>query len=347
MSHHVMPIDSNNETVDTGKGDDVKCLAQTCIMEQPSGGKGENANEKKGASDVPYLDDVSYRKRRKTRRGKSKRRRLKPYSKLSWQERSEQEDNQTKLANKVRAQMFAHGQPVAPYNTTQFLMEDHNDLQDLDVQLKAVTTNPDRLRTNASVFQRPSRARDSSLSVDSDDDHFYSSPEDEEEFLTKEFSNAYEDLHAERLGQMSKSQLIEEYLKLEERVDTLEKRQKKMQSLLQIRGQLNADTDIEKGEMQVDEETSRKIQLFQQEINNLLKENDRLRLENDIMRRSYNKGEAVPSVSSSVDSESDSICSSAGNSSDESMVRKTGSAIESENKDALSRPCDTNNAEVE
>ncbi|PNF38941.1 hypothetical protein B7P43_G07038 [Cryptotermes secundus] len=346
MSDHIMPIDSNNKSVDTGQGDDVKCLAQTCIKQQPSGGEEDNTNEKKGASNVPYLDDTGYPKRRKTRRGKSKRRKLKPYSKLTWQERNEQEDNQTKLANKVRAQMFAHGQPVAPYNTTQFLMEDHNDLQDLDVQLKAVTTNSGRFRTNTSVFQRPSRVRDSSLSVDSDDDHFYSSPEDEEEFLTKEFSNAYEDLHAERLGQMSKSQLIEEYIQLEEKVDTLEKRLKKSQSL-EIRGQVNDDTDIEKGEMQVDEETSRKMQLFQQEINKLLKENERLRLENDIMRRSYNKGDMVPSVSSSVDSESDSTCSSASNSSVDSMGRETGSAIESENKEVLSRPCDTNSAEVE
>jgi hypothetical protein len=49
---------------------------------------------------------------------------------------------------------------------------------------------------------------------------------------------------------------------------------------------MNDDTDIEKGEMQADEETSRKIQLFQQEINKLLKVNERLRLENDVTHRS-------------------------------------------------------------
>jgi len=327
MSDRETPIGNNSKFVDTGGRDDVKCLAQTCNEQQPSGGEVENANENKGGSSVSCADDV--RKRRKTRRGKSKRRKFQPYSKLSWQERREQEDNQTKQANKVRAQMFAHGQPVAPYNTTQFLMDDHNDLQDLDVKLKAVTTNSDRFRTNASLFQRPSRARDSSLSVDSDDEYFYSSPEDEEEFLTKEFSNAYEDLHAERLNQMTKSQLIQEYLQLEEKVDMLEKRLKKPQSL-EIRGQMNdTDTDIEQGEMQVDKETSHKLQLFQQEINKLLQENEQLRLENDCLRRSYDKGDMVPSVSSSVDSESDSSCSSPSDSSDDSVDRETGSANES------------------
>jgi regulator of replication initiation timing len=145
---------------------------------------------------------------------------------------------------------------------------------------------------------------------------------------------------------LSKSQLIEEYIQLEEKVDTLEKRLKKSQSL-EITGQMKDGTDIKKGEMQAGEETSLQIQLFQQEINKLLKENERLRLENDVMRRSYNKGETVPSVSSSVDSESDSTCSSAGNSSDDSMVREMGSAIERENKDILLRPYDTNSAEVE
>lgn len=343
MSDHIISIDNTSESVDTGGWDDVKCLAQTCKKQQPSGGDVENTDEKKGGSNGPY--DLRYRKRRKTRRGKSKRRKLKPYSKLSWQEGSEQEDNQTKLANKVRARMLAHRQPVAPYNTTQFLMEDHNDLQDLDVQLKAVTDS-DRLRTNASVFQRPSRVRDSSLSVDSEED-YYSSPEDEEEFLTKEFSNAYEDLHAERLHQLTKSQLIQEYLQLEGKVDMLEGRLKKSQAV-EIREQMNdIDTDIEKREMHVDEETSRKIQVFQQEINKLLKENEQLRLENDYLRRSYVKGDIVPSVLSSVDSESDSTCSSASNLSDDSLGRETCAASECVNKNILSRTCDTDSAEVE
>jgi protein HEXIM1/2 len=145
---------------------------------------------------------------------------------------------------------------------------------------------------------------------------------------------------------MTKTQLIQEYLQLEEKVDMLEKRLRKSQSV-EVRGQMNdTDTDIEKGELQVDEETSHKIQLFQQEINKLLKENEKLRLENDCLRQSCDKGDVAPSVSS-VDSESDSTCSSASNLSDDSLGRERGSANESENKDIPLRTCDTNSAEVE
>ncbi|KAL3218131.1 hypothetical protein MRX96_031818 [Rhipicephalus microplus] len=50
------------------------------------------------------------------------------------------------------------------------------------------------------------RHRENSIndSVDSSDE-FYSSPEDEEDFLQKQFSEAYEDVHAERLNSMSKA----------------------------------------------------------------------------------------------------------------------------------------------
>lgn len=337
MSDSTIPIGDNNcVIVQSGKRDDVKYIAQTHSAENPSGGETKNADENKGGNknNIGWSDDVRYRRRRKTRRGKSKRRKLKPYSKLTWQERKEEEDNRTKRANKVRSQMFGHAQPVAPYNTNQFLMDDHNDVQDLDVQLKAVTTNSDRIRSNSSVFQRPTRVRDSSVSVDSEDDYFYSSPEDEEEFLTKEFSNAYEDLHAERLHQMPKSQLIQEYLQLEEKIDSLQKRLQKSETVQ------SDDVDM-KGEMQIDEESSPKVQLFQQEINRLLKENEQLRRENEHLRESCKQRDSVSSVSS-VDSESDSTCSSASDSSD-SSDGETGS----ESKESIVRTCDTNNAQLE
>ncbi|ROT61662.1 Protein HEXIM [Penaeus vannamei] len=113
---------------------------------------------------------------------------------------------------KPRQRASANGlrtKPVAPLNTTQFLMAEHDQLQDTDI-----------------VAARPRRHRDSSLSVDSEDqayDEFYSSPEDEEEFLTREFWTAYEDVHAERLDTMTKAQLVQEYLALEEKVDLLER----------------------------------------------------------------------------------------------------------------------------
>ena len=44
---------------------------------------------------------------------------------------------------------------------------------------------------DSSLLERPvrriTRARESSFSIDSDEDYYYSSPEDEEEFLNREF----------------------------------------------------------------------------------------------------------------------------------------------------------------
>ena len=316
---------NNYDLLQSGKPDDVKCLEHTQSAEDPPVGEVKNHDENKCGKNNIVSDDARYRRRRKTRRGKSKRRKVKPYSKQTWQQR--RDDNRTRRAYKERAQIFAHGQPVAPYNTNQFLMDDHNDVQNLDVQLSAVAKNPERIRSNA-VYQRPSRVRDSSLSVDSDEDFFYSSPEDEEEFLTKEFSNTYEDLHAERLHQMSKNQLIQEYLQLEEKIDTLQKRLQKSQTV-EISGQINDDVDS-----QMDDESSSKVQLFQQEINRLLTENEQLRRENEHLRESCKQRDRASSVSS-VDSESDSTCSSASDSSDNSDG-ETGS----ESKDSVVRTCD-------
>ncbi|XP_043583214.1 protein HEXIM1-like [Bombus pyrosoma] len=147
---------------------------------------------------------------------KPKHRKLKPYSK-------QQLSYQQQLRYRSRGRLAKTGrQPPAPYNTTQFLMDDHSHLPDLDQKLSEAASS--ELPATFQKPSAPSRTRDSSFSVDSDEDYFYSSPEDEEEFLTKEFSTAYEDLHAERLSTLSKSELIQEYLQLEAKVDLLTKR---------------------------------------------------------------------------------------------------------------------------
>ncbi|XP_047120128.1 protein HEXIM1 [Schistocerca piceifrons] len=235
-------------------------------------------------------EGTAFRKRKKTRRGKPKRRRLKPYSRL-WQ------DDKQRSTNNRRSKVYAYGQPEAPFNTTQFLMADH-DLQGLD----------DHLR-NVPVVQRPPRARDSSFSVDSEDDYFYSSPEDEGEFLSKEFTNTYEDLHAERISAMSKNQLIQECLMLEEKVEMLETRVKSLEGS-RVTDQVSADSVSE--ERVADAAELERLQL---ENEQLRRENDHLRRENDHLR-SYMKRNS--STVSSVDSESDSSSSSCSTGSDSS-----------------------------
>lgn len=138
--------------------------------------------------------------KRKRRRRKSKRKSSISLSKTQWKFQV------PKIQEKRKQLVMAVGQPIVPYNTNKFLMEDH---------MPEVT---------AGKLTPTGRTRESSFSVDSEENYFYSLPEDEEEFLTKEFSSVYEDARSERLDNMSKPQLIQEYLQLESSFDQLSRK---------------------------------------------------------------------------------------------------------------------------
>ena len=251
---------------------------------------GSGSGDQEGGQHEDGIDIAA--KKRKTRRGKPKHRKLKPYLK-------HQLTYQQQLRFRSRGRLAKTGrQPPAPYNTTQFLMNDHSDLPDLDQKLSEAVSSE-----IPATFQKPSapsRTRDSSFSVDSDEDYFYSSPEDEEEFLTKEFSSAYEDLHAERLGTLSKSELIQEYLQLEAKVDLLTKR---------LRGKnfhQTEERDIEsKSSSSTDSESAKELKICQQRIDDLTQQNEQLRQENESLR-AQRHGSPVSSVDSESDSDSTS-----------------------------------------
>lgn len=136
------------------------------------------------------------RRRRKSNRSKQKTTNNKPYKKSNWK------------FQMPRTRLYGGDEPglssLVPYNTNKFLMEEHM---------------PEAILGRVS----PSgRTRNSSFSVDSED-YFNALPEDEEAFLTKEFSSVYETARAERLDGMSKNQLIKEYLQLEANYDKLSK----------------------------------------------------------------------------------------------------------------------------
>nr|CAI5848613.1 unnamed protein product [Callosobruchus analis] len=200
-------------------------------------------------------------KKRKTRRGKSKRKQ--PYQK--------NQKNSRKCNKLIK--------PEAPHNSNQFLLEDHGSIEDLDENLK----NVDQVSTSTIT-----RTRDSSFSVDSDGE-FYSSPDDEEQFLIKDFDDQYESLHAERLQTMSKEELVEEYLQLENKLEQLSKRL-----------QTNEDDDlVNRPELK-------------QEVERLTIENERLRRENELLRSKIDRCDSEDSETDSRDSGSSSSSSSDG-----------------------------------
>lgn len=205
-------------------------------------------------------------RKKKNRRGKSKKRKWKPYYKLSWEERRELEERESRRANRLRQRMFAHGQPVAPYNTTQFLMEDH------------CVQEPDYESMNGHHRHRENSINDS---VDSSDE-FYSSPEDEEDFLQKQFCEAYDDVHAERLNAMSKAELVQEYLLLEERVEELEM---KLRAARNARADAQTQTGADaRPATDSEEQAQQKIAVFRDEIRKLADENALVRAHNRALR---------------------------------------------------------------
>ncbi|XP_076032105.1 hexamethylene bisacetamide inducible [Oratosquilla oratoria] len=240
-----------------------------------------------------------------------------PPSKKSKKNRRRRKKNARRRLNPLHVPPSAlrgalQNKPVAPFNTTQFLMAEHDQLQDTDI-----------------VNRRPRRQRDSSMSMDSDEGDYYSSPEDEEEFLMREFWTAYEDVHAERLDTMTKAQLIQEYVALEERVELLERQ-------LRVVRERHTEDDEESspvpGELPVDTETAEKIRIFKNEIDTLSHENQRLRQENDFLRRSSS---AISSSSS--DSEGGSSSSSSSSSSGSSSSSSSEDSSDSEDEDCRRR----------
>ncbi|XP_028930414.1 protein HEXIM1 [Ornithorhynchus anatinus] len=153
-------------------------------------------------------------KKKHRRRPSKKKRHWKPYYKLSWEEKKKFDEKQSQRASRLRAEMFAKGQPVAPYNTTQFLMDDHDQEE------------PD-LKTGL----YPKRA--AAKSDDTSDEDFVEEAGEEDggsdgmggdggEFLQRDFSETYERYHAESLQNMSKQDLIREYLELEKCLSRME-----------------------------------------------------------------------------------------------------------------------------
>lgn len=202
------------------------------------------------------LDVNSCERKRKHRRGKK--RKWRPYCKLSWDERREVDERDARRANRVRAEMCAYGHTLAPYNTTQFLMEDHGVYDPYHVNY-----NGHRNREN---------------SVGSSSEH-YSSPEDEDEFLQREFTETYENIHAERLSNMTKNELVQELMNMEDRLEELQKK-------LQV-AQEKQQTEVTDSEVQTPcfrEEQVVKLAVFRAEIQKLTKENELLRRENDYLR---------------------------------------------------------------
>lgn len=229
-------------------------------------------------------DDI---KRRRTRRARRRKWRLDYRSRrLQWSESTEQE------VRRLHMKVLEHGQPLAPYNTTQFIMNEHN--SDKDIDFEAIRGRLQRLKRSQDTHQS------ASASNEPNDDDFYSSPEDESDYLQQQFHEAYDNIHAERLSAMNKNELVQEYLQLEDRVEDLERKLKETTNAQILRSDLRTtvssevQTDLCYEELEQHQSSSESMDFqtdetqnchFKEQIKRLSNENQRLRSDNERLKR--------------------------------------------------------------
>jgi protein HEXIM1/2 len=134
--------------------------------------------------------------RKRHRRGRH-RRKWKPYSSMTWDEKRVVEAKEAARAARREADLA--GKPSAPWNTTQFIMEDRG--------------------CNDVWIPTPRASRTLSLEDSLSEEDLYESPEDElfeqSSLLEQDFESTYQEVAAERLQGLSKAELVEECLVLE------------------------------------------------------------------------------------------------------------------------------------
>lgn len=199
-------------------------------------------------------------KKKHRRRPSKKKRHWKPYYKLTWEEKKKFDEKQSQRASRLRAEMFAKGQPVAPYNTTQFLMEDHDQEE------------PD-LKTGLYPKRSATKSDDTSEEdfMEDEDGGSDGMGGDGSEFLQKDFSETYERYHVESLQNMSKQELITEYLELEKCLSRMEEENNRLR--------------VENKKFVGESEEDPRVRELEQEVDRLRAENQKLLQEKELNRQ--------------------------------------------------------------
>ena len=163
--------------------------------------------------------------------------------------------------------------------------------------------------------------------MDSDDDFFYSSPDDEGEFMSREFLKDYDSARSDRLVAMGKGELINEYLQMEARIDALEKRLERSSKRKDAAAAAAAPLP----------DTTERISVFQREIQTLEAENAALREETRVLREQrQSEAEATAEVTEEANGrvvdDAEAVVSSS-SSDDEGSSSDSGSSSESEDEE--------------
>ncbi|XP_061567169.1 protein HEXIM1 [Cololabis saira] len=195
--------------------------------------------------------DARIGRKRHRRRTSRKKRTWKPYNKLSWEEKKALEERETARASRMREEMFAKGLPVAPYNTTQFLMDEHDrEEPDLNTESGARRSLGAEDPGSEEDLCEPEEEDEDDGSGGGGSDGIGRAGSAGGEFLQKDFSETYEMYHVESLQNMTKQELVQEYLELEKCMSRLEEENNRLRQMQQELERLRAEnTELLQGQL--------------------------------------------------------------------------------------------------
>jgi len=210
------------DKLDKREMDDINIAHKESSLGTRAGDGVEIQNDTKVENSVEEKNNHNQNKRRNkhTRRGSKKnkprkpRQKFKPYNTLTWDEKRKLGERDTVKAVRRRKELVLQkGRPIAPYNTTQFLMEEHNVLDNFESTI--ITQSATKPGYTSSDNMENGENGDSSSTSISDDEYF-----------DKDFNDFYEKVHIDTLNSYSKEDLIKTVYELENKIETLEKNAK-------------------------------------------------------------------------------------------------------------------------
>ena len=190
------------------------------------GGGGNNNNNNNMDIQNSAAEDTdktkTKRKRKHTRRGskknkprKPRQQKFKPYNTLTWDEKRKLvEIDSVRAMQRRRELMLQKGCPIAPYNTTQFLMEEHAVPENLEHHHHHHNDNNNTTEDTNNAMRRSVEPHDADTS---------SSSVSDDEYFDRDFNEFYDTVHMDTLNSYSKEHLISYIYELERKVEELEK----------------------------------------------------------------------------------------------------------------------------
>ncbi|WKY01079.1 hypothetical protein Q1695_015239 [Nippostrongylus brasiliensis] len=182
------------------------------------------------AKDVPHTSDQERsvsdgdleveKKRRKTRRRRANKNRFKPYHSLSPEEKIALDAAETARSERRIRERMANGKPMAPSNTTQFLLEDREARAEkgLEVELAYEASERRRVRSISVSSEFMAASEGASSSGDSETD----------KEMDREFEAEFEEYTMDRISKLTKDEMTREILDKEKNAELYQENMSKM-----------------------------------------------------------------------------------------------------------------------